>query len=701
MYDDEDLNQEKQEDFQEESQQDYSNEADSLPKGNPISNFVRDPLGSIGSAIMGLLGKRKGKKKSGLKEIWNKIPLKIKIIIAIAVIFLLLAVVMIMLIGDLATQTAVNGRTNAVSALAIDENSTEASKLALELYQNYDSLIGFTTEQLEKIYSEFLNNDSNENNYLLMSGKKEFGEDGGSIYSYKAKRTLYQHIQRTEKYNFNKIVWKEYTHTEDAVDMETEENSELELIFPKGIDEATKNTLLKTTAPYLLTQDIPLGLWCGMVGYSGNRTSVDSNTSEKFTYQVLKEALSKITLNKYDLETVKYQTTYDDYNLNTYTYKYTVNVYSNGYEEIVSRTTPELKATTNTVTQEKRIDGTTQYIHDIFWYVAEAITYDAEIINNFNYTKYIDSDVEQIKNPDSNTLVSKTEINERYQNIVAEQINSNGGRPKDSNGNDQAPTSTVERSAEYIQKEGYTYVNEKEWRDKLTPTATDYNFFDYNTAKEYNTTSDEKYSNFETDKKLVEVSKFEESNPSGTSIFDEYAEEDSATKLFGMSIIDLLDSNNGIYGKYLNGGNVSEYEGIGRNKLKLPYTEVKNILNSLTIKASSEDKNIQNVSFNSYTTGSAVEGALPFVYGQSLGYKVTSLGFNSSASIVVSGISLLKEYIRSFEGTGPDITANGEGVECYTAYLDAGGDLTVGYGINITGNPAYKTQLEELMGTTI
>ncbi len=685
-----------------------------LSKGNPITNLIKNPLGSIANKLSGLFGKKKKQKKSLIKSVLEKIPFKVKIFIGLAIIFILIAVIIIMLIGDLATKETITTRNNAVKSLAIDENSSEASKLALELFQNYDSLIGFTTDQLQQIYQTFLDNNSNENNYILTSGKKEFGKEDGSKFTINAKRSLYQHIQRTEKYNFNKIKWKEYTHTQDGIDIETEENDELELIFPKGIDEDTKATLLKTTAPYLLTQDIPFGLLCGMVGYSGNRTSNDITIAEKFTYQVIKESLTKITLNKYDLETIKYKTSYDDVNYNRYTYSYTVNTYSNGYQELVSETAPELQETTHEITPEAKIDGTTQYLHDIYWYVAEAKTYDASIVNNFNYTKYNNSDVEQIKNPDSNTLVNTIEINELANDILPKQVNSNGGRPTDKNGNPEAPTSTETKKAEYIKKEGNTYVYEKEWKDKLSPMSTDYQPLNYNTAKEFNTKSDDTYSNYETDKTIVDESKFVEKNPSGTSIFDKYTKEDKNVKLFGMSILDIIDSNSGIYKKYLSGSsNISEYEGIGRNKLKLAYTEVKNMLNSLIKKIGSDDKSNQDVAFNSYTTGIASEEALPFVYGTSLGYQVTTLSFSSSSTTGhASGLDLLRMFIHSFEGDG---SSSGGGMfdenynhvtdetkaKYYKVYDAKDGVFTVGYGVNINANfDKVKEALAEV-GTTI
>lgn len=691
------------------------NDNSDVSRGNPISNFVKDPLTSIKNGFTNLFSKFKKRRSFTLRNIWRGIPLKIKIVIGIIAFLIVAIVCIIKAIEDNSTKAAVTTRNDAVKNLNIS-NQTDQSTLstidqaALDLYNNYDSLIAFSTDQLTSLYNEFLANDSSENEYLLESGKREFGDSNGDKYSYNYKRTLYEHILRTEKYNFNKIIWKEYTHTTDNADLETEIRDELELVIPKGIDDETLTTLFKTTAPYLLTQDIPLGALCGMVAQSNSSSSVDASTAQRFTYQMIKESLTKLTMNKYELDTIKYNTTYDDYTYNTYTQVYYVNQYSNGYEELVSEENPVLESSgENVITSESKIAGTEQHNYDIYWYPSEAITYDAKIVNNFNYTKYSDSDVQNIKNPDSNTLINQTVIDELYQEINPKSINQSVNKPVDDEGNPEEPTkSNVKKEYKYVKKEGVTYIYEKTWSDKLTPQSTDYQEFNVDTAKEYNTSNNDTYSNYETDKTLLSEDEFSEKD---TSIFEKYTEEDTSVKLYGMSIIDLLDSNSGIYNKYLNkGGNVSDFEGIGRVKLKAAYNQIKNALNSLAEKIENNG-DISDYNFN--TNGDASDKTLPFVYGTSLGYIVTDLSYNSSITATsTSSMDLLRMFIHSFEGDGSvsgggmydenQNKTNDETKAKYYKVYDAKDDVyTVGYGVNINANfNAVKEALAEV-GTTI
>lgn len=698
--DEDDIDNSQNEAYDEDDTSDQKSFQESAPQSkNPIKNFIKNPIGSIANGFKSIFN-RKGK-RSKIRDLWKKLPLKIKIAIIDGLALVVLVVVLVLVIGDITSKTAVTDRQNGVDKLNITDTSPESSKLALELYNKYDSLIGFTTDQLKVLYDTFKEDDSSGNKYLLSSGNKSFGSTFGEKFSVEENRTLYEHIQRTEKYNFNKIKWKSFTHTKDNVDLGVEERADLELLVPEGTDDATLSTLLKTTAPYLLTQDIPLGILSGMVAYSSSSTG-EASTAENFTYEILKEAITKMTVHKYELESLKLRSSYDDINYNTYYTTYVVREYDNGYKEIVSsETAPILESTRNEKTPEVKIAGTEQYNYETFWYVAEAITYDRIISNSFDYQKYNSADVNSLTNPDSNNLVSTVEINERYQEINPI-ININNGDLKKPEDGSYTDHSYIHR---YVQKEGMTYVYEKEWKDKLTVNESKSEVYTYNTAKEFNTKNNDNYSNIKTDKVLINEDKFVEDNPEGNNLFEDLTKEDTSTDLKGMSIIDLLNSNSGIYGKYIRGSSAySEYQAISRGNLKQAYNQVKNILNVLVKRANSDDSDESDeIVINSYTSGHAVDGAVPFVYGSSLGYEVTDISMSSNSnSNYVSGMDLLKQFIRSHEGAGEQpVTTNSDGVECYTAYRDSGGKLTVGYGVNLDAHPDDKASLESKIGQTI
>lgn len=700
----------------------------SSSSGNPVSNFIKDPINTLKNSIGNFWSKRKKRSRSFFVRIWSRIPLKFKIILLIIVSMVVLVVCVLEAKNLLNSKTAVNTRNDAVQSIGIynqgnsstgdiqNSSQTELTTIeqaAIDLYNNYDSLIGFTTDQLNQIYNSFLANDSKENEYLLGSASDLFGSESADKFSYNYKRSLYEHILRTEKYNFNKIVWKGYSHTQDNYDLETETRENLELIVPKGIDDETLVTLLKTASPYLLTQDIPLGFLCGMESQSNTSASSRTSLAQDFVYQIFKEALTKITINRYELETLKYQTTQEKFNYNTYTQSYYVNVYSNGYEELVREDEPELISTTDPeLSAETKIQGTDQYTYDIYWYPSEAITYDAKITNDFELTKYSDSDAQSIRNPDSNTLISTVELDELHEVKSEKTINNAGSKPLKADGTPEAPVnSNVKRTYEYVKKEGYTYTYEKEWKDKLTPESSDYEVFGYNTALEYHTTTDSKYTNYETDKSLISKEKFEQDNPSGESIFDSYTEEDSSEKLYGMSIIDLMDSNSGIYDMYLSSGeNISEYEGIGRYKLKSAYTQVKTVLNSLVSKI---DNNGDSSKYQFSSVVDTTDKTLPFVYGSTLGYNVTKISYNSSSSSSsLSGMNLLKAYLRQNEGHEGVADENGNRmansmVDQATYYIvgevptgkEGEYTRTVGYGIDLDKS-GYEAELMAAVGRT-
>ncbi len=678
-------------------------EVQDVGQGGGLGYTLRHPIQSLKNRLTGGLSRvneeRKKSKKSWIKRVWEKIPLKFKIAIIIIVILLILIIVVLLAIGDYTSRKAVSTRSSGVSKLNINEQSPNASKFALELYNKYDSLIGFTTNDLQIIYENFMSDSSNQNRYLLMSGKKKFGTSTGEKYTLDQELSLYQHIQRTEKYNFNKIVWKEFTHTTDDVPIQTELREDVELYVPTGIDDETYETILKTTSPYLFTQDIPLGLLAGMVAQSGGLSSQQTNTSEKFVYQILKEALSKIKVNKYVLQSITLHSSYDDCDYNKYEQTYYVNSYSNGYETFSGEDAPILKESRNEVTEEKKIDGTENYNSETYWYVAEAIVYDRIINNVFKHEKYSEADVEALKNPDNNTLIDTIPIDELSEVIQDKSINSSGGIPTDENGNQEAGT-RKEKKYIYIQRQGKKYVYEKEWKDKLSCEKSENKEYTYDTALEYNTKTNDDYSHMPTDKSIMSEENFNEDFPSGSSIFDSYVKENPSVKLHGMSIIDLMNTNKGIYSKYVKKSSSSKaIEAISRNELKPAYNQVRNILNDLVKKS---DSNYAGMDFNSYTTGQA-DGTLPFVYGSSLGFSIANSGANSNSSNYISGINLLKEYLRANEGIGystdpasTKIVEDGE-----QKYYRVAKNGTVGYGVDLSQNPQWKSELEGQINATI
>ena len=418
---------------------------------------------------------------------------------------------------------------------------------------------------------------------------------------------------------------------------------------------------------------------------------VSSSADAKFVYELLKESLSKITVNKYVVESIKFNTSYDQYTTFEYTGTYTVKFKDGDVYLISAPNYQQVGEPVEFVGEEHKISEDI-INEEIFWYVESAETYDAKISNQFNYEKYNNEDVAAIKNPDINNLISSVEINRINGNKITDSIPEdikvqvlNDALTKMFNGEAEDPDGgyTFTLTSTYTQDIGCTYTYEKEWRDKLTPSKSDNNVYKYDDMVAYNTTEvSEEYKNIETDKKVIDENLFK----NGAIRYKEYEEPDT-TVLYGLSIIDFIDSNEGIYLKYVASKNAakSEFEGLGRYELKEGYNQIKYILNQLLKKSEENEQNEGKV--------------LPFVYGSSLGYEVTNISAKSNVvSDYVSGMDLLRQYIFSHEGIGPSVTKNSEGVDCYTAYDDGAGNITIGHGINLTGNPKYMNKLSEKYG---
>lgn len=635
---------------------------------NIIPNFMNN-----------IFGDRQGK-KTGFDKMEFKLPLKTKLILFSVCAVLILLVIIVIIIGDDSSKNISKYRNDSINDLGINDNSTPIQKTALQLYKSYDSLIGFNDEQLKKIYDNFLKNQDSTNKYIINSAKKELGSsiltDGK--FDYNSKKTLYEHIQRTEKYNFNNIFWRLYTHTEDNKVINTEKNEELGLLVPEKEDEETLITLLRTTAPYLFNNDIPLGMLCGLVSYSSSSMK-NSSVSERFVYQLIKEAMTKMTVNKYILESVKFNTVHEVYDIVKYRQvdRFVGRAIRNEKGEITGMAVDYVGTVSKDVLDSKpgpeideKRESEKTFSYDTYWYVAKAKTYDANIVNNFDYRKYIDQEVEDIVNPDVNTFLYA----DPFERVIE------GAKPGTPGG--LADGQTIDVTSEYTAEVGAYNHYEKEWQDKCIPKSTDNNILKFDNVVEFNTSEDEEYKDIslKTDKKLIDKEIFQY----GASEIKDYEEKDN-TVLYGISLIDCFDANKGVYTKYLTSTNAatSTYRGLGRYKLKEGYKQVKYLLKSLI----NRDKENGN------------NNVVPFVYGSSLGFEVTNISVGGAINDFVSGMDLLKQYIRYWEGSGEQpVTTNSEGVECYTAYRDSGGDLTVGYGVNLDGNPADKRKLEELVG---
>ena len=208
----------------------------------------------------------------------------------------------------------------------IDPNLTDEQKKQIkdemEFLDKHNSYIFFRIEDILKIYDDFMetykesSGDVSED--LSKSYSKKYGKNtynDGDIVSIEQKRPLYQHMLFTEKYNFNKVIWKWFAHDAKTADGKklTVANGGLKVDKVRGLQypDDGKNELdifVKLTVPYLETWQIPLAMHSAFLTKSG-----DSKVASKFTYSSIRYAYSNIIAYKHDIETYILKTTFNDY----------------------------------------------------------------------------------------------------------------------------------------------------------------------------------------------------------------------------------------------------------------------------------------------------------------------------------------------------------------------------------------------------
>lgn len=673
---------------------------DGISSGNPIKNFVKAPLGPIGGILKSVFNKEKSSKFNFAKFFFT--PGKKFKLIAIAVaIFIVLIAIIVVAIGFDSSSSATTSKSNTIEALGLSENSTGLEGEAYKLYQNYDSMLALTTSQLDEMYKNLIDNEDNRNKYLVDQSKMEYGDSikDEDKFSLNYKRKLYEHILRTEKYNFNQIKWKESSHTKEDENLQTTANNDLELMVPVGTDDDTLNTILDTASPFLLTNNIPLGMLSGTYNLA-NESFNNQTTSGAFAYNIIKEAMTRMVIHKYSIKELKYHTYSEDYS----TIKYKGNVtlqYKDGNVTLVSAPNYQQDGDAVPGNKPEAKVGGDEVKEDVYWYVVEAYTYDAYIKNEFEHKVYNDSDAQNMTNPTSNSLIS-TEVIDRIEGSKIEDINSvpqdlvdrakregkaaeDGSQLPDRNG---AYTFTYSTSYSRTVGNGYTY--EKLYRDQLIPKKAANNTYKYDDAVAYNTKEiKDDYKDIPSNRKTIE----EQAYKSRTYEVKEQENEDPTNGLYGLSLIDFMDSNENIYNNYINTSKYTTYNlsGIGRYYLKEGYVQIKYMINTLLERIESEN-------------------TVPWVYGSSLGYETTKVSYSSSSGSSLAGMSLLKAYLRSREGHEGITDENGNNLPAsqiedavnYRVGLVWNGKKytrTVGYGIDLDTS-GYEPEIMAAMGRT-
>lgn len=731
--------------------------------GNPLGQGLKKGINGIGNATKE--GAKKAAQQAGkavaaaakkaaaaIAKVVVSNPYSL-LIIAIVIVILVVGILLYQLFNkDAATKDIeatvknVDNLSQAINSGEIEGNVDQVNE-ALELNKNYGSFLGYTNKQLEYLYEKSIdttgvNKDSTRysliNLYKEKYGSGSQADDG--VLRVSDYRELYKHILNTEKYNFNEINWINYGHDQDESRTLSKDDmnidKELGIQYPKD-SAMTSQKFMDLASPYLMSNYVPLSFLIADVTKSQSaafKTGLTSNqetlkelgiTNESgyknensLAYQILKYGMSDITISQYQLKHYLLDTYYLDYDSTDFHEEFSVNekktysytIYSNGLQSPTINTDTQYTYNNDLVTKQgetvhknsrwnennqedvKMETVISEYPkYENIYYVTYAKCFDVEKNATYDYSKYNDSDVVNRTNADSESIVD-SEYNETLnedKKIVS--VNINSSKDLDSYGSrnlinktDSQPQRTVNKDGSitvtYTENKVYSIVGEnytvnkgkrydidRQWDDEVTAGSSDSKSLTADKVTEFNKNSEN-----DEDKSTIDEATFQGSNDY------KYYEELATNKK--LNLVDILDSNPKVYQNYISSGSSqSEYIGLGRE-----YVSTKTVYESI---------------IKQYFDHIADGNKLKFVWGSSLGYSVASGESGSGEAGYGSAYNLMLQLLHEFEGGGT-VYQNSAGEDCYKV-LNVVGNMTVGYGIDITVNPQWKSQLEEQMGSSI
>lgn len=249
------------------------------------------------------------------------------------------------------------GKAEAISSDSMKSVMEGSTSESAELFNETGSLILATDSELEEIADKFfedlepknesyydafkikysktpstvakkienvINNEETVEVKANISASSSSGGSGATNIS--ENRTIYEHILRTEKYNFNNITWRSFVKDSNggvkSASMSFQVDSDTKLKYPSSDSKDTNNsehtlTFFTTMVrPYLQSWYIPFDLAVG-TGSSGSGSEGNINT--KFAAEIIASAYHEIVLDRYKIETLTRKTNYLVYDKTTTT----------------------------------------------------------------------------------------------------------------------------------------------------------------------------------------------------------------------------------------------------------------------------------------------------------------------------------------------------------------------------------------------
>lgn len=269
------------------------------------------------------------------------------IVISIVVAFIIVSIIVFEL----------TGKAQAIATSAMEGIMKDSTSESAELFNQTGSLILASDDELEGISSDFFktlkpknksyydalkikysrtpntvakkitNVVNNDENVKLESGINSSSATGGSgATNISQERTIFDHILRTEKYNFNNITWRSFVKNSNGgvkeASMSFRVDNKTKLKYPSSDKNDTNNSehnlnfFTTMVRPYLQSWYIPFNLATGTQS-SGSNTEGNINT--KFAAEIIANAYHEIVLDRYKIETLNRKTNYLVYDKTTTT----------------------------------------------------------------------------------------------------------------------------------------------------------------------------------------------------------------------------------------------------------------------------------------------------------------------------------------------------------------------------------------------
>ena len=615
-----------------------------------VVSGIKAALGGVKKAANGVKNgiKNAGKALEAADVFKEFLKKKIKIYLIIGLLVLVVVAALVQLLRDLFGQSD-----NAVR-IKIDSSNYTAplSQQAKDIYNKYGSCLAFTLDQIDEsvkeAYKAFEKNEIVSKVYksnfgTITDSKKEkikelyqkienenpdfenLNSGDSDIVKYynslKANKTnsisefdnvsIYTHVLRTEKYNFNNIKWRAIRHNQDTKDID-----KTKFNYDDSLGNVQLSDLIDLLSPYLLTSKIPAAYLAASNYVANESTSIGRGqydaylekslgTSSKvgtFAYLTTKFAQSNITMSQYNLDTRTVQTKWQEYDAYTtnvtfnvrkepiydddgnftgdYRYSYVENSYSNGQDNQTRPVANEQNVDSrmdngqiNVMKEEQVSDNITT---DIQYKLESAQVVDVNIVNGYDYRIYSDDDVKNRVNPNGGegvvSVTNRKEVAPNQTNYISEgDLKSRGmqqyvdGKTEDDgvvkiSGGDGDEDTKIFRVTlgNYVYRDVDETIYQRTWCDTLQPDPeldrkillgiSDIMSFNMNEDKD-------------SEKTTYNFNEFREDNES-IAYFQTQLVDNEETAI---NSIDIMDSNKKIYNKYIASASANaKFSGYGR-----------------------------------------------------------------------------------------------------------------------------------------